>query len=105
MSEQEVFDRLRYQVERDEKGTVRYYNHLGQLDRDSGPAVIYANGEQQWYQNGQRHRTDGPAVILPNGEQQWYQNGRLHRTARPAIILPDGEQQWVIDGCPYTPHR
>ena len=79
MSEQEVFDRLRYQVLRDEQGTVSYYNHLGRLDRDSGPAVIYADGEQHWYQNGQRHRTDGPAVIHPSGLEFWYHHGHYSR--------------------------
>ena len=40
----------------------------------NGPAIIYANGEQVWYQHGILHRDNGPAVIYANGEQRWYQH-------------------------------
>jgi hypothetical protein len=47
----------------------------GQLHRVAGPAVIYADGSQSWYQHGKCHRVDGPAVILPSGRHYWYVQG------------------------------
>lgn len=41
---------------------TEYHNEDGQLHRDDGPSVIYANGREEWYQNGQLHREDGPAI-------------------------------------------
>ena len=76
MSEQEVFDALRYRVEVDSSGTRWYYNSAGQLHRDEGPAVEWNNGTKSWYQNGNRHRTDGPAVEYASGGKVWYINGK-----------------------------
>ena len=39
MSEQVVFNALKYRIEADEDGTRCYYNNAGQLHRDDGPAV------------------------------------------------------------------
>ena len=75
MSEQAVFDSLKYRIETDERGTRRYYNSAGQLHRLDGPAVVYAGGANAWYQNGLRHRTDGPAVECADGTKRWYING------------------------------
>ena len=58
--EQAVFDALKYRVEVDEDGSRRYYSSAELLHRDDGPAVEFANGHKEWYQNGQRHRTDRP---------------------------------------------
>ena len=55
-------------------GTIRYRNHLGQMHRVYGPAVIRTNGDQEWRQNGQLHREDGAAVIYSNGLQRWFLN-------------------------------
>ena len=53
------------EVDRD--GTVRYRNSDGQLHREDGPAVEYADGTREWWLNDERHREDGPAVEYPNG--------------------------------------
>ena len=74
MSEQAVFESLKYRIETDESGTRRYYNSAGQLHRLDGPAVVYAGGANAWYQNGLRHRTDGPAFMLADGRKWWYLN-------------------------------
>jgi hypothetical protein len=76
MSEQEVFDALKYRIEVDTCGTRCYYNNAGELHRDDGPAVEYADGLKYWYQNGQLHRTDGPAVVFEDGDNYWYINGK-----------------------------
>ena len=76
MSEQEVFNALKYRVEVDEDGARRYYNTNDELHRTDGPAVEWAVGEQRRYQNGQLHRTDGPAAEWAGGLKCWYINGK-----------------------------
>jgi len=75
MSEQAVFDALKYRIVVNEYGTRRYYNNAGELHRDEGPAIEQVNGDKFWYQNGLRHRTDGAAVEWPSGNKVWYING------------------------------
>ena len=75
MSEQEVFDALKYRVKVNAFGTRFYYNTNGQLHRTDGPAIEYADGSKSWCQYGKRHRTDGPAVEWPGGSKAWYING------------------------------
>ena len=75
MSEQEVFDSLKYRIEVNEYGIHKYYNSADQLHRTNGPAVLCADGTELWYQNGLRHRTDGPAIMWPDGHKWWYING------------------------------
>ena len=98
MSEQAVFDALKYRVEIDIYGTRCYYNNAGQLHRDDGPAVIRWSGTKFWYQNGVLHRTDGPAVEWSDGGKLWYQNGLPHRLDGPAVERCDGSKEWYING-------
>jgi hypothetical protein len=98
VTEQDVFDALRYRVEVNAYGTYNYYNKAGQLHREGGAAVEQANGGKRWYQNGILHRTDGPAIEWWNGDKFWYQNGLPHRTDGPAIELSNGGMEWWIDG-------
>ena len=98
MSEQDVFDALKYRIEVDKHGCSRYYNAANQLHRDDGPAVEYVGGHKEWYQNGFLHREDGPAIISNRGDKYWYQNNRLHHTDGPAIVWNDDDQWWFING-------
>ena len=75
MSEQAVFDALKYRIVVNEYGTRMYYNSANKLHRDDGPAVEISDGDKFWYQNGLRHRTDGPAIATPSGYKAWYING------------------------------
>jgi hypothetical protein len=75
MSEQEVFDALKYRVEVSKYGTRRYFNSAGQLHRTNGPAIEWADGKE-WWQNGLLHRTNGPAIESTNGYKAWYINGQ-----------------------------
>ena len=77
MSEQAVFDALKYRIEVDTCGTRWYYNRAGQLHRDEGPAIEITCGSKSWYQNGRLHRTDGPAIEWADGDEFWYINGRM----------------------------
>ena len=79
--------------------SIEWRDRHGQLHRDDGPAAIWPNGNQAWYQHGQLHRDDGPAIIRPDGNQVWYQHGELHRDDGPAIDCPgQGQQFWYQHG-------
>ena len=64
-----------YNVEVKEDGTIIWKNQNDQIHREDGPAIIYPDGGEYWYQNGKFHREDGPAIIYPNGYKFWYKNG------------------------------
>ena len=76
MSEQEVFNALKYRVVVNEHGTREYYNKDDQLHRTDGPAVIWDDGTELWCQHGLLHRTDGPAIIWNDGVKEWWLGGR-----------------------------
>lgn len=95
---------------------------------DDEPAIVYPNGEQNWYidgvqerggdrrsrvtthadgtvnqfwyKNGLLHRdNDLPAVIGHDGTQMWYQDGRQHRgDDKPAIVRFNGSRLWLVNG-------
>ena len=98
LTEQAVFDALRYHIRVDQYGTRKYFNNAGQLHREGGAAVEQANGDKFWYQNSLIHRTDGPAVEWSDGGKLWYQNGLPHRTDGPAVERSDGSMEWFING-------
>ena len=75
MSEQEVFDALKYRIVVDDSGSRLYLNSAGEAHRTDGPAITHADGTELWYQNGKLHREDGPAIIYPDGNQWWFING------------------------------
>ena len=68
---EKLLELLTLELEIDERGTRRYRLN-GVLHRQLGPAVIFANGTEIWYQRGERHRLGGPAVTMNTGEQYWY---------------------------------
>ena len=100
----EAFDRFTMMVEETEEsfptvlpdGTQEWVNMAGELHRSGGlPAVIRADGIQEWYQNGERHRVSGPAIVFADGAEMWYQHGKLHRDGdQPAIVSPNGDREW-----------
>jgi hypothetical protein len=75
MTELALFELLSLECRVDEYGTVRYYNALGNIHREHGPAIVYADGTHVWFQNGQPHRVDGPAVEGGDGYRAWCING------------------------------
>ena len=86
-TEAELFDALKYHVEVDQYGTRYYYNSAGQLHRDEGPAVIYTNGNCEWWQSGQLHRRNGPALEHANGTRCWFLYGRIYSELEYATAL------------------
>ena len=69
MSEQAVFDALKYRVVVNEYGDKLYYNNANQLHRTDGPAIECPDNSKYWYQYGHLHRTDGAAVELSIGDK------------------------------------
>ena len=70
----------------------------GQLHREDGPAVEYADGSKFWYLNGKLHREDGPAIEYSNGTKYWLINGKRHREDGPANEYADGSKLWYLNG-------
>jgi hypothetical protein len=60
----------------DKYGNKRWFDSDGEFHRDNGPAVIYTNGYQSWWQHGSIHRDDGPAIEWGNGTSSWWVNDR-----------------------------
>lgn len=55
-------------------GTHRWFK-CGKLHRIDGPAIIYQNGEKQWYQNGNPYReNDLPHAETNSGGKMWHHN-------------------------------
>ena len=81
-TEAEVYDALKLRVEVDQFGTRKFYNALGQLHREDGPAVEDYLGTKLWYQNGQLHRTNGPAVEYFTGGKRWALHGTMYTKAQ-----------------------
>ena len=79
-------------------GDKEWRNKDDELHRLDGPAIEFANGGKQWYQNGKLHRNDGPAVEYANGDKWWYQNGKLHRLDGPAVEWKSGNKYWYQNG-------
>ena len=94
----------KYWVTVDDKGNTRWHKDANctVFHRVGGPAVIWANGDRDWYLNDRLHRTDGPAVEYLNGTKAWWLNGLRHREDGPAIEWADGDKMWYLNG---TFHR
>ena len=59
-------------------GNKRWFNHIGQLHRDNGPAIEYANGSKVWIKNGKCHRINGPAIQYANGHKEYWINDKMY---------------------------
>jgi len=47
------------------------------------------------------HCEDGPAIIFPNGDKEWWVNGELHREDGPAVLRVNGSNEWWLHGKPW----
>jgi hypothetical protein len=59
-------------------------------------------GTKRWYLNGELHREDGPALEFADGEKYWCLNGLYHREDGPAIECVDGTKFWYLNDKHYT---
>lgn len=69
---------------------------LHRLETD-GPAVVYRNGHEVYYNNDLCHRENGAASIGPNFLAHFI-NGKPHRLYAPAMIYSDGTEYWYKEG-------
>ena len=76
----------------------KYWWLNGNLHREDGPAVEFADGDNYWLLNGKRHREDGPAIEYADGSKEWWLNDELHREDGPAIEWADGDKEWYLNG-------
>ena len=86
-----------YRVTVDDCGTKWWYFN-GQLHREDGPAVEWADGTKYWHFNGKIHREDGPAIEWADGDKLWYLNGQYHREDGPAVEWANGTKYWYLNG-------
>ncbi len=104
-------------IEGDDTKVEVWRDDDGLLHRDSGPAVIYPDGEKEWYILGKRTRVEKPdgtvteslnfshdqgprydKVTEPDGTVMWFKDNDLHRTDGPAQEELDGTTQWWQNG-------
>jgi hypothetical protein len=84
-----------------------YYEH-GKLHRPAelDPAIIWSTGIQAYYEHGKCHRSHelGPAIIRSNGSQEYWEHGKRHRPHQlgPAIIRSNGSQEYYEHGIEKT---
>jgi len=65
-----------YTVKVFEEAGIKHWYLNGELHREDGPAVEWANGFKAWYRNGELHREDGPAAEWATGDKYWWLNGK-----------------------------
>ena len=91
-----------YKVEVDDNGNKFWYLN-GQLHREDGPAIEWADGTKKWFLNGKLHREDAPAIEWGvGGCKEWYLNGKCHRDDGPAVEYADGSKLWYFHGVKLT---
>jgi hypothetical protein len=49
--------------------------------------VIWPDGTKLWYQRGFRHREDGPAIIWTDGNHEYWLNDRRLKPGSTALKL------------------
>jgi hypothetical protein len=80
-------------------GIISFQN--GEVHQENGPAIVWKNGQRDWFLNGKRHRIDGPAVIEQNGKTEWWVNDKRHREDGPAFEHINGRKEWFFNGKPH----
>ena len=83
----------------DKFGTITYYNDNENLHREDGPAIIWDNGDKEWYVNGKCHRIDGPAIIFNNNSHEWLVNDIQYysnRSYQEAAGISDEDMAMIV---------
>jgi hypothetical protein len=66
---------------------------------DNQPVMeVSKYGTKRWYLNGELHREDGPALEYADGNKYWFLNDKLHREDGPAVERADGTKKWYLNG-------
>lgn len=83
------------------QGPSSFVTHVhGKIHCCDGPAIVWDNGNKNWYFNDKLHRDNGPALehTASGGGNEWYNNGKLHRHDGPAIDHPIDGKYWYTNG-------
>lgn len=66
---------------------------------DDEPAIEFEN-RKEWYKHGKLHRANGkPAVVYLNGDEEYWVDGVRHREGgEPAIVHANGDKKWFHYG-------
>ena len=59
------------------------YKTVDKLTGKGYEYIVDKNGTKVWYINGNLHREDGPAVEWADGDKVWYINGRNYGNKEP----------------------
>jgi hypothetical protein len=51
-------------------GTIRWYNKLGYYHKETGPALIYSDGELDWFLNGTKYSFSDWIKRTPTTDEQ-----------------------------------
>ena len=74
----------------DVDGTKRWFNEDGDLHREDGPAIEFANGTKFWCIYGYYHRINGPAIEHNWGDNQWWYENNL-----APVTSQEEFEQWL----------
>jgi hypothetical protein len=80
---------------------VEYRDENGVLHREDGPALIYNNGEENWYKRGRLHRENGLPAIIKKEYKLYMVNGRRHNEYGPGYENIDGTVWWYLNNIKY----
>lgn len=73
----------------------------GKLHREyDEPAIVYCNGDMEWWVNGKNHRKEGNPSVISKSVKMWRVDGKLHRLDGPAIERTSGYTEYWVDGKP-----
>lgn len=69
--------------------TSSFWYQTGILTRSDGPAMTNEQADY-WYLNGKLHRNGDAAILWKNGDKDWYQNGINYNPTGPSTLSHDG---------------
>lgn len=96
----EKIEDRKHKTKKAPQNTLRKIKELrdeqGKYHCESGPAIAWSDGLEEWWLHGNRHREGGPA-ITGRQREEWWVDGRLHRTDGPARKYP-GYLAWWVNG-------
>lgn len=76
-----------------ELGTIKHYRKDVLHRDDNLPAVIFFNGDKEWWENGRLYKR-----VLSNGITSYYKNNLLHNIKGPALSFPNGKSYFFKNG-------
>ena len=73
------------------------YKEVKNLTKVGYELHINVYGSKQWYLDGELHREGGPAIEWADGDKWWFLNGKQHREDGPARVWASGSKEWFLN--------